>query len=81
MARRTGMTKAGPAHDQWFYIDPEYHIIGWASFHLTNAYADGTSGTLTGYFTQVIWTGLLDQSGPSNPDIPDQGVHSVALID
>ena len=24
------MTKAGPAHDQWFYIDPEYHIIGCA---------------------------------------------------
>jgi len=28
------MTKAGPAHDQWFYIDPEYHIIGCAKCFL-----------------------------------------------
>jgi hypothetical protein len=59
----------------------EYHIIGWAGFHLTNAYADGTSGTLSGYFTQVIWEGLIDQSGPQDPEIPDLGVYSVALVD
>jgi hypothetical protein len=59
----------------------EYHVIGWAAFHLTNAYADGTSGTLSGYFTKVIWEGLIDQSGPQNPEIPDLGVYSVALVD
>jgi hypothetical protein len=59
----------------------EYHVIGWAGFHLTNAYADGTSGTLSGYFTKVIWEGLIDQSGPKDPEIPDLGVYSVALVD
>jgi hypothetical protein len=29
----------------------------------------------------VIWEGLIDQSGPSNPEIPDLGVYSVALVD
>ena len=83
MQARYGTDLLFPVYDQLINqgSNAEYHIIGWASFHLTNAYADGTSGTLTGYFTQVIWTGLLDQSGPSNPEIPDLGVHSVALID
>jgi hypothetical protein len=59
----------------------EYHIVGWASFHVTLATADGSSGVLSGYFTQVIWQGLVDESGPSSPPIPDLGVHSVALVD
>lgn len=59
----------------------EYHIIGWAGFHLTHAAASGTSGDLSGYFTQVIWQGLVSKSGPFNPDVPDLGVRTVALID
>jgi hypothetical protein len=59
----------------------EYHILGWASFHLTLAQASGSDGSLSGYFTQVIWQGLVDESGPSSPPIPDLGVHSVALVD
>jgi hypothetical protein len=59
----------------------EYHIIGWAGFHLTHAQASGVSGDLSGYFTQVIWQGLVSTSGPFNPNIPDLGVRSVALID
>jgi Putative Flp pilus-assembly TadE/G-like len=59
----------------------EYHILGWAGFHLTLAQASGTSGSLSGYFTQVIWQGLVDESGPPSPAIPDLGVHSVALVD
>jgi Flp pilus assembly protein TadG len=58
-----------------------YHIIAWASFHLTLAQAGGSDGSLSGYFTQVIWQGLVDESGPSSPPIPDLGVHSVALVD
>jgi Flp pilus assembly protein TadG len=58
-----------------------YHIIAWASFHLTLAQAGGSDGSLSGYFTQVIWKGLVDSSGPSSPPIPDLGVHSVALVD
>jgi hypothetical protein len=59
----------------------EYHIIGWAGFHLTHADMGGSSGELSGYFTQVIWQGLVSTSGPTNPNIPDLGVRSVALID
>jgi Flp pilus assembly protein TadG len=83
MQARYGTDLLFPVYDQLINqgSNAEYHIIGWASFHLTDAQASGTSGTLTGYFTQVIWTGLLDQSGPSNPEIPDLGVHSVALVD
>jgi Flp pilus assembly protein TadG len=58
-----------------------YHIIAWASFHLTLAQAGGDDGLLSGYFTQVIWKGLVDASGPSSPPIPDLGVHSIALVD
>ncbi|MFL5964407.1 MAG: pilus assembly protein TadG-related protein [Gaiellaceae bacterium] len=59
----------------------EYHIIGWAGFHLTRAQAGGDSGSLDGYFTEVIWQGMVDESGPPSPEIPDLGVHSVALVD
>jgi putative Flp pilus-assembly TadE/G-like protein len=83
MQARYGTDLLFPVYDQ--LVDQgsnaEYHVIGWAAFHLTNAYADGTSGTLSGYFTKVIWQGLLDQSGPQNPGIPDLGVYSVALVD
>ena len=58
-----------------------YHIIGWAAFHLTQTQASGTSGTLTGYFTSVIWKGVVSSTGQPNPAVPDLGVHSVALID
>jgi Flp pilus assembly protein TadG len=59
----------------------EYHILGWAGFHLTLAQAGGDSGSLNGYFTQVIWQGIVGKSGPPSPAIPDLGVHSVALVD
>lgn len=59
----------------------EYHIIGWAGYHVTNATASGTGGSITGYFTQVIWQGIVPKNGPPTPAIPDLGVHSVALID
>jgi hypothetical protein len=83
MQARYGTDLLFPVYDQ--LVDQgsnaEYHVIGWAGFHLTNAYGDGTSGTVSGYFTKVIWEGLIDQSGPQNPEIPDLGVYSVALVD
>jgi len=48
----------------------EYHILAWAGFHLTLAQASGDSGSLSGYFTQVIWQGLIDETGPSSPGDP-----------
>jgi hypothetical protein len=83
MQARYGTDLLFPVYDQ--LVDQgsnaEYHVIGWAGFHLTLAQASGTSGTLSGYFTKVIWEGLIDQSGPQNPEIPDLGVYSVALVD
>jgi Flp pilus assembly protein TadG len=58
----------------------EYHVIGWAAFHLTNVTVSGSSGTLSGWFTRVIWDGVLSPKGPKSPSIPDLGVYSVALV-
>jgi Flp pilus assembly protein TadG len=57
-----------------------YHVIAWAAFHLTNSVASGNDGTLSGWFDSVIWDGIVSQSGPPQ-NVPDLGVHSVALID
>jgi Flp pilus assembly protein TadG len=59
----------------------EYHVIAWVGFHLQNVDASGTSGSLTGYFTRIIWQGIVSKSGPNTPAIPDLGVRTVALID
>lgn len=58
----------------------QYHVVGWASFHLTLAQSSGSSGSLSGYFTSVIWKGVVNANGNSNPPIPNLGVYSVALV-
>jgi hypothetical protein len=67
-----------------------YNVIGWVGFHLdcfgvavtsTNcANQNGNNQTLTGYFTKVIWSGLLSTSGNGNNNEPDYGVYSVNLV-
>jgi hypothetical protein len=55
-------------------------VIAWVGFHLMpGTTLQGNNGTLVGYFTKVVWQGLLPASGPDN--IPDLGVHSIALVD
>jgi hypothetical protein len=39
--------------------------------------ASGTSGTISGWFKSVIWTGI--QSSKKS-GIPDFGVHSISLV-
>ena len=57
-----------------------YHVIAWVGFHLLPGTSiSGNSGTLIGYFTKVIWQGILPASAPDNT--PDLGVRSVALVD
>ncbi len=58
----------------------EYHIIGWAAFHVTLTQASGSSGSISGYFTSVIWQGVVSKNGPDDPSIPNLGVYSVALV-
>jgi hypothetical protein len=61
----------------------EYHVIGWVGFHLetddagSSLSGGGVSGSITGYFTQVIWDGIQSSTGSSGPDF---GVHSIELV-
>ncbi len=55
----------------------QYHIIGWAAFHLDGFDSQGNSGSLQGYFTQVIWDGIQSASAPTGTDY---GVHTIALV-
>jgi hypothetical protein len=56
-----------------------YHVVAWVGFHLLSGDLQGNSGLLDGYFTKVIWQGILPAGGPSNT--PNLGVSSIALVD
>lgn len=55
----------------------EYEVVGWAGFHVTSWDFNGSHGLITGWFTRVIWEGILSKGGTTE----DFGVRSVALID
>ncbi len=58
----------------------DYHVIAWVGFHLTGSNPiGGTSGTISGWFTHVIWAGIVSSNGPPT-NSPDLGVRAVALI-
>jgi Flp pilus assembly protein TadG len=54
-----------------------YHVVGWVAFHITDFTASGTSGSITGWFTQVTWDGI-ESTGGGDPDL---GARTVKLID
>jgi secretion/DNA translocation related TadE-like protein len=56
----------------------EYHVIAWAAFHVDAFDKAGNNGSVTGYFVNVIWTGLQATGGGQPPNF---GVRSVQLID
>jgi Flp pilus assembly protein TadG len=56
-----------------------YHVIGWVGFHVESIRAQGTGGSITGYFTQVIWTGI--QASTAGGGGPNFGARTVQLID
>lgn len=55
----------------------EYNIIGWVGFVPTSFTAGGSTGTIRGYFTKVIWQGLADETGSA----PDFGVRVISLVE
>ena len=55
----------------------EYNIIAWVGFVPTAFHASGSSGTIEGYFTKVIWQGLADETG----SVPDFGVRVIQLVE
>ena len=55
----------------------EYHIIGWVGFHLDSSVnGSGDSGSITGYFTRVLWDGIQSSKNPNEPDF---GVRTISL--
>jgi Flp pilus assembly protein TadG len=56
-----------------------YHVVGWVGFHLTGYEASGVNGSITGYFTEVIWDGI--ESTSSDGSNPDLGARTVKLVD
>jgi hypothetical protein len=56
----------------------EYHVIGWAAFHLESFDAQGNTGTITGYFTDITWDGI-PATTPTGGG-PNFGAHTVQLV-
>jgi hypothetical protein len=57
----------------------EYHIIGWAPFWVLSHETHGNDGSITGYFTDIIWYGTLaTTSGGGGPNF---GARTVQLIE
>jgi Flp pilus assembly protein TadG len=79
--QRIGTTLLFPVYDNIIGTgsNAQYHVIGWVGFHLLSYEARGSSGSITGYFTEVIWTGLQATSGGGQP--PNFGARSVQLVD
>jgi Flp pilus assembly protein TadG len=55
-----------------------YNIIGWIGFYIEDYDNRGSNGTVDGYFTRVVWRGVLSTTSSTTPDF---GVRTVALID
>ena len=55
----------------------EYEIVAWVGFVPTSFTGGGSRGTIHGYFTQVIWHGLADETGT----VPDLGVRTISLVE
>lgn len=57
----------------------QYHVIAWVGFHLTSFDARGSSGSITGWFTEVVWTGIASTKGGGGQ--PNLGARVVNLVD
>jgi hypothetical protein len=54
-----------------------YHVIGWVGFTVTGFDASGNNGKVFGYFTSVIWEGIM-----GSPDGEGNfGARTVALVE
>lgn len=56
----------------------EYRVVGWVGFVVTDFKAQGSKGTVDGYFVRLIWEGILSESGGGAEDF---GVRSVELVE
>jgi hypothetical protein len=81
MQQRIGTDMLFPVYDTLTGqgSNAQYHIIGWVGFHVDGVNKQGNNGSVSGYFTQVIWTGL--QASKAGAGGPNYGARSVQLID
>ena len=56
----------------------KYHVVGWVGFHLTGHSEHGSTGSLTGWFTEVVWDGIAAKKATGEPYL---GARTVSLID
>lgn len=56
----------------------EYKIVGWVAFHITGMNLAGNNEKIKGWFEQVIWDGILTQSGSGSLLT---GVKAVELVE
>jgi hypothetical protein len=54
----------------------EYQVVGWVGFHLTGGELQGSHGTLSGWFTRLIWEGIQSQSA-----VPTFGLTTIELVE
>jgi Putative Flp pilus-assembly TadE/G-like len=56
----------------------EYKIVGWVAFHITGMNLAGNNEKIKGWFEEVIWDGILTQSGSGSLLT---GVKAVELVE
>ena len=56
----------------------QYHVIAWVGFHMTAHEEHGSTGSITGWFTEVVWTGIASTSATGQPNL---GARVVNLVD
>mgnify|MGYP001770945742 CR=1 FL=1 len=65
MNARVGTTLLFPVYDgtRGNGANLQYHIVGWATIHMTGWSARGSSATINGYLTHLAWQGTTTTSG------------------
>jgi Flp pilus assembly protein TadG len=58
----------------------QYHVIAWVGFHMTAHEEHGSTGSITGWFTEVVWDGIESTAGSGDTQ-PDLGARTVHLVD
>lgn len=58
-------------------VNALYHVIAWVGFRVDSFTASGTSGSITGAFTEITWEGL---PATANSGQPNLGARVVSLI-
>lgn len=81
LTQRMDTTLLFPVYDKLIGTgsNAQYHVIAWVGFHLTGFTASGSSGSITGWFTSVVWDGI--PSTTSTGGQPDLGARTVYLVD